>query len=155
LPFTVSIWEEVKRSLKLANGWNGDFVRECFQNWSFQNKSIRELAALICWFIWKDRNKKLFEERLPSAKRILFLATGSVVSKQINSAVSSKRLQPITFPEDKVLAWFDGASQHNGNLCGAGGVIKLNNLVEYRWTLNCISGTNSKAELMGAWASII
>ena len=74
--------------------------------------------------------------------------------KQIISVASSKRSQSTTFPEDKVLAWFDGASQFNGNQCGAGGVIKLNNLVEYRWTLNCISGTNSKAKLMGAWATI-
>jgi hypothetical protein len=154
-PFTVLIWERVKMSLNLANGWNGVTVIECFQNWSLQNNSIRELAAYICWFIWKDGNKKIFEERPPSANRILFLATGSVSPMHINVSVSSKILQPIFLPEDKALAWFDGASQLNEDLCGAGGIIKISDLVEYRWTLNCISGTNSKAELMGAWASII
>lgn len=67
---------------------------------------------------------------------------------------STKRLQPITFPEGKVLAWFDGALQVNMNKCGAGGVIRLNTPEEYRWTLNCISGSNSKAELMGAWRAM-
>jgi len=87
--------------------------------------------------------------------RILFLATGSVVTKQINTVVSSKRLQPISFPKDKVLSWFGGASQHNGYMCEVGAVIQINNLVEYRWTLSYISSTNYKEELMGAWASIV
>jgi ribonuclease HI len=51
--------------------------------------------------------------------------------------------------------WFDGAAQQNGKLSGVGGVIKINEQTEYRWTLNCGSGTNSKAELMGAWATLI
>ena len=61
-PFTILIWKKVKLSLKLENGWNEDKFLECFQNWYFQNNLIRELAAFIFWFIWKDRNKKLFEE---------------------------------------------------------------------------------------------
>jgi hypothetical protein len=146
---------ELKLALKLSIGWNGNSVNECFQNWSLQNYTIKALPAHICWYIWKDRNKKIFEDRSPSVDRIVYLATGSVGSLHIKQPDSSKRLSPIFLPADKAHAWFDGASQHNGDLCGAGGVLKIGDLLEYRWTLNCVSGTNSRAELMGAWASII
>lgn len=71
--------------------------------------------------------------------------------------------QPDTLPRlvttillvDKAHAWFDGAAQQSGNLCGARGVIKIDGLSKYRWTLNCVRGTNTRAELMGSWATLI
>jgi ribonuclease HI len=56
--------------------------------------------------------------------------------------------------EDKALTWFDRVAQLNGTLCGAGGVLKIDDHTKYRWTLNCGSDTNSRAELMGAWATL-
>jgi ribonuclease HI len=52
------------------------------------------------------------------------------------------------------MAFFDGASEAGGTNCGAGDVIKSCSLKEYRWFLNCGEGTNTKAELMGAWAAL-
>jgi len=40
-------------------------------------------------------------------------------------------------------------------MCGAGGVIKTPNSIVYRWFINCGSGTNTKEELMGVWATLI
>jgi ribonuclease HI len=40
-------------------------------------------------------------------------------------------------------------------MCGAGGVIKLPDSTVYRWFINCGIGTNTKAELMGVWATLI
>jgi ribonuclease HI len=51
-------------------------------------------------------------------------------------------------------AWFDGASQNSGSLCGAGGYFINCDGSRITWTLNCGFGTNTKAELLGAWASI-
>jgi ribonuclease HI len=53
------------------------------------------------------------------------------------------------------VAWFDGASQQGGALCGAGGEIVLNSHSCIRWTLNCGHGSNTKAELLGAWVSLV
>jgi ribonuclease HI len=39
-----------------------------------------------------------------------------------------------------------------GNNCGAGGHIRINGYKSYKWYFNCGSGTNTKAELLGAWA---
>jgi hypothetical protein len=37
---------------------------------------------------------------------------------------------------------------------GAGGAIKINEHLAYKWTLNCGHGTNTRAKLMGVWASL-
>jgi len=49
---------------------------------------------------------------------------------------------------------FDGATQINGQCSGVGGIIKLFASTIYKWYLNCGVGTNTKAELMGAWATL-
>jgi ribonuclease HI len=61
----------------------------------------------------------------------------------------------LVIPLDRVVAWFDGAAQQGGSPCGAGGKIALNSHTCFRWTLNCGQGTNMKAKLLGAWASLI
>jgi ribonuclease HI len=55
---------------------------------------------------------------------------------------------------DRICAWFDGAAQSNDNQCGVGGIIKLNETNECRWTLNCGGGSNMRAELFGAWSTL-
>jgi ribonuclease HI len=50
--------------------------------------------------------------------------------------------------------WFDGVAQENGILSGAGGIIKISRNTIYRWTFNCGMGTNTRAELLGVWATL-
>lgn len=45
----------------------------------------------------------------------------------------------------------DGAAASSGLNSGAGGVIRIKEICSYKWFLNCGSGTNTKAELLGAW----
>jgi ribonuclease HI len=40
-------------------------------------------------------------------------------------------------------------------LSGAGGVIRCNEQISYKWTFNCFEGTNTRAELLGVWATLI
>jgi ribonuclease HI len=87
-------------------------------------------------------------------QRIVYLAQGALGVMGKFHKVRIPRFTPTTLPVDKTLAWFDGAAQQNGLLSGVGGVIKLDDHKEYRWTLNCGKGTNSRAELMGAWATL-
>jgi len=53
-----------------------------------------------------------------------------------------------------IVCWFDGAAQLNDTLCGARGIIKTTGKTSYIWTLNCGQGTNTKAKLLGVWASL-
>jgi ribonuclease HI len=52
------------------------------------------------------------------------------------------------------ICWFDGVAQNNGTLCGVGGIIRTGGNTYYRWTLNCGMGANTRAELLGVWASL-
>jgi len=68
--------------------------------------------------------------------------------------VHTNRLSSHTLPSDKILGWFDGATQRNGKKSGTGGIIKINDHTVYKWTLNHGRGTNTKVELTGVWASL-
>jgi ribonuclease HI len=48
-----------------------------------------------------------------------------------------------------------GPAQLNGISCGAGGVIKSQDSTVIRWLFNCDRGTNTRAEILGAWASLV
>jgi ribonuclease HI len=61
----------------------------------------------------------------------------------------------ISFQVGDAFAWFDGASQVNGTLAGAGGIIKAQDSTIIRWMFNCGSGSNSRAELIVAWATLV
>jgi ribonuclease HI len=52
------------------------------------------------------------------------------------------------------LAFFDGASIVRGSGCGAGGSLKIIDGSVVRWFFNCGEGSNTKAELVGAWESL-
>jgi ribonuclease HI len=43
----------------------------------------------------------------------------------------------------------------NGTNSGAGGVIKLNDTSSITWTCNCGPGTNTRAEFLGVWETLL
>jgi hypothetical protein len=75
--FTITVWEEFKKVLKFNHGWNGNSLVECFQNWASQNSNYQALPAFICWNIWMDRNKSLFEDMNPSVQCVVYIVLGS------------------------------------------------------------------------------
>jgi hypothetical protein len=116
---------------------------------------LKTLPTYVCWYIWIDRNKSIFDDLRPSVQIIVFLSRSACGFHFESSQRKYLSESCAFFPADKTLAWFDGATQQNGLLSGAGGVIKIDDLREYRWILNCGKGTNTRAELMGAWATIV
>ena len=60
----------------------------------------------------------------------------------------------LTLPEGVTLACFDGATLSNGRCCVAGGFFKSHDTRITKRYLNCGVGTNTKAELMGLWATL-
>jgi ribonuclease HI len=53
------------------------------------------------------------------------------------------------------LNFFDGASIDGGENCGVGGSLKRLNALDVRWIFNCGEGSNTKAELVGAWTTFM
>ena len=149
------IWSNLASALKIISPWSGSSVQECFRIW-FKDNSIHKLLPVhLCWQVWKASNEAIFQDRSPSLFRISnhFLAEASSSSLIVKASPSFRH--SFVIPTDRTVAWFDGASQQGGDLCGARGEIVLNPHTSIRWTLNCGQGTNMKAELLGAWASLV
>jgi ribonuclease HI len=128
---------------------------QCFDNWlKLEKNNSGSLPVVTCWTIWLIRNKFLFESTIPSVQGALAQIRGLKVDSGAPSKYIPKRIQKppdLVFPN---VGWFDGASQNNGTMSGAGGIIKIGETTIYRWTFNCGLGSNTRAELLGAWATL-
>jgi ribonuclease HI len=73
-----------------------------------------------------------------------------------SSTIKDFHIKPVDFLLDpgSTLICFDGAALANGHCCGAGGTLKIHPFRVTKWFLNCGEGFNTKAELIGLWASL-
>jgi ribonuclease HI len=149
-----SVWHQIIASRNYNQMWNGTDFEDCVTNWS-NNKSVPcSLAALTCWFIWLERNTSVFEGKAPSVNRVIIRSFGALhirVEKQAPLALRSNRLLlPLEYP----LASFDGVAKSDGTCSGAGGILRESTRMAYKWFFNCGIGSNTKAELIGAWTTL-
>jgi hypothetical protein len=100
--------------------------------------------------LWLERNRCIFDSCSPSTQRVSIQISGMM--KPTSSQVLKRTHNRIKKTPDFIMesvCWFDGATQNNGLLSGAGGLLKTIGSTTYRWTLNCGQGTNTRAELLG------
>jgi hypothetical protein len=153
--FTRQVWHHVKASLNLAEQWLGPSTFSCFNSWCSRHQLYPSLPATVCWNVWLTRNAAIFDDKPPSVNLVTKLILSTVNRPSIPTTAQKLCRSSTTLPFDKAIAWFDGAAQLDGSLCGAGGHIFINSHTSYRWTLNGGQGTNTKVELLGAWDSLI
>lgn len=106
----------------------------------------------MCWEVWKWRNKRFFEGKEESAWRA---ATKSIISfKEVYKEKFQTRMKikkaPSLIPNWPI-SYFDGASQMDGEQCGVGVVMKLQDDRVYKLGLGCGIGTNTTGELLSLW----
>jgi hypothetical protein len=65
-PFTKEVWYRSIKHFSLPIAWSGSSITDCFSLWSTQKSAPPSLAVHICWQIWLERNRVIFEDRLPS-----------------------------------------------------------------------------------------
>jgi ribonuclease HI len=133
-------------------GWN--FFIDCWDSWTTNYSVSNRLAAITCWNIWNTRNKAIFEDKIPSAWDVVFRTLGSFTSAPCSQTFQITRQRPIILKNGFTCAQFDGASSAGGLNCGVGGFIIGQDSSRYRWYINCGEGTNTKAELLGAWTTL-
>jgi hypothetical protein len=153
-PFAKAVWNALTQDLNLKRSWMGVTLVECMKNWTKDKSVPSYLAAYAMWYIWQERNKTLFEDIKPSVKTVLYKILAHPLCKTTNPKDKLPKDIMIDVDLNTTLAWFDGAAKSDGSMCGAGGIIKVQKETVYKWKLNCGKGTNTKAELMGAWASL-
>jgi hypothetical protein len=154
-PFTLKLWKNLHIAYNLATNWGGNSLNNCFEDWVKVEKLYKTLPIIVCWYLWLERNKCIFDSCLPSAMRVCIQIRGMM--KPSSCQLQTRTHNRIKKTPDIILdniCWFDGATQLNGTLCVEGGVIKTIGKTSYRWTLNCGQGSNTRAKLLGVWASL-
>jgi hypothetical protein len=58
---------EDKKELKNLAIWEGNTLNDCLENWVKREVVYKTLPAIICWYVWLERNNVLFEGRIPSS----------------------------------------------------------------------------------------
>jgi hypothetical protein len=109
---------------------------------------------LVCWFVWLERNKKVFENGNPSVSAVVYKTLGIVANSTTPTKVAIQKKVKIHLQGGTPAGWFDGATQSNGLQSGAGGLLRITENSYYKWTFNCGPGTNTRAELLGVWATL-
>jgi ribonuclease HI len=152
--FTKEVWNRLLQHFSLSFSWTGATISDCFSSWYFEKAAPLSLAAYVCWQIWTERNKVIFEDASPSSLAVFhrILATFHWQPSTVK-ALPYKAVE-FNLAEGYTLACFDGAAQSTGLCCGAGGTFKTHPSRITKWFINCGAGTNTKAELMGLWASL-
>jgi hypothetical protein len=64
--FSRQVWENIALVLKLKTKWDGPTLSDCFDSWAKREHNLMHLPSLVCWTIWLDRNKAIFENGTPS-----------------------------------------------------------------------------------------
>jgi ribonuclease HI len=112
------------------------------------------LAAHTCWQLWAERNSATFENRPPSVSAVLHRILSNFQWQASSIKTFPHKICDITLAVGHTLACFDGAASSNGLCCGAGGFFKSHPRKITKWFLCCGEGTNTKAELLGLWATL-
>jgi hypothetical protein len=154
--FSRQVWKKIVLILKLQTIWDGTSLPNCFDRWAQKEHKHMHLPSLICWAIWLERNKMIFECGTPSVSVAAYKALG--IFNTWNVALANKPTPQHTLKvhvlEDTYIGWFDGATLSDGSQSGVGGVIKTTQNTYYKWTFNCGPGTNTREKLLGAWATL-
>jgi len=153
-PFTNAVWLQLYKIYHLKIQWDGTTVSDYFNKWTTKKSVLASLAAIVCWHIWIERNKTLFEDLTPSQLSVVHKISVTFSWQPTIINPIPNRVCDITQTEGFTLAGFDGAAQANGECCGAGVFFKSHATRITKWVLNCGAGTNTKVELLGLWASL-
>ena len=158
--FTCGVWVRVLHTLKFTGNWQGDSISDCFKNWIQQNSHFPHLPVFLCSIIWLERNLVLFENGIPSIQRASYrtlsflrdFCTEKKRKKPRRQLLRDVTRDPTSWFDREVSGWFDGAASTSGQNNGVGGIIKKSYFRTFKWYFNCGPTTNTRAELLGAWA---
>jgi ribonuclease HI len=154
--FTRQVWNKIAHDYHITSAWNGISISDCFSHWTSSERIHKCLPPLVNWFIWLARNKLIFDNKSPTINFVAYKSLGLHQNWKDIHPIKGKTKTLISpfIAEDISTGWFDGAAQRSGALSGVGGLIRINENSLYRWTFSCGSGTNTRAELLGAWATL-
>lgn len=112
------------------------------------------LPSLVSWFVWMERNKKVFENGNTSVSAVVYKTLGIAINSTTETKIAIPKKVKIYLQGGTPEGWFDGTTHSNRLQSGAGGLLRLSENSYYKWTFNCGPGTNTRAELLGVLATL-
>lgn len=89
-------------------------------------RAWKEFLCFISWEIWKLRNRVTFDFVIKSTMQVSNRAIGCFKEYNLEKLVKRKRnIEAPLVSSFQVTRYFDGASQEDGHVCGAEGIICL------------------------------
>jgi hypothetical protein len=112
------------------------------------------LPSIISWHVWLERNKVLFENGRPSICSVVCKSLGGVDRHLILRKCQLP--DPLCLYPKRFLQRAGSMEQHTQmvNKVELEGCLGSMNIV-FKWTFNCGPGTNTRAELLGVWETLI
>jgi ribonuclease HI len=153
-PFSKAVWQQASNFFSLQIPWRGSSINDAFTRWFSAISAPHSLVIHFGWQLWLERNRVLFEGAKPSLHRVYFKTLFSFKLKQDTRSFPPPRAMFLDLAEGHTLAFFDGAAQTNGARCGAGGFFKTHQSRTTYWFINCGTGSNTKAKLLGLWTTL-
>jgi hypothetical protein len=123
-PFAKTVWNIIIKDLNIKCHWTQSTLFDCIKNWYEDKSSPTQISTLIYWHIWHERKRVIFEDSSPSILDMIYKTKCLINRTNTHLKDRLPQVLMITYKTDLALAWFDGAMQRDGILCGAGGVIK-------------------------------
>jgi ribonuclease HI len=152
--FSRAVWQRILTHFSLNLHWEAASVLDCFLLWSKEKSAPVSLAAHACWQLWIERNKAVFDDRTPSAHSVTRRILSSFSWQPSTVKALPLQVCEINLKQGFTLACFDGAAHSSGLCCGAGGIFRFHSSRVTKWFINCGAGSNTKAELLGLWATL-
>jgi hypothetical protein len=118
--FCREVWLRINKELKYLVVWEGNTLNDCLENWVKREVVYKMLPAIICWYVWLERNNVIFEGRIPSSFFVV-----CKVKETLPYWATFEEVLPSNTSESEsfspTVSWFDGAADLNDHRCGAGG----------------------------------
>jgi hypothetical protein len=115
-PFTKVVWNRLYSIYNLKFQWVGTSVSDCFNEWSLKKAAPVSLAAIVCWNIWLERNKVIFEDHTPSQLSVVKRISVSFSWQPAVTKNIPRRVCDFIHIEGATMACFDGALSLPGSV---------------------------------------
>ena len=109
-------------------------------------KKFDSLPTVVSWGIWIHRNHSIFEDKVATPQLVASNLV-AIANHFLTTQKSPRNRIPVQEVIDKTYPWgyFDGAAQGDPTMCGAGGVLFLEEGDHFRARWGLGEGTNNKA----------
>ena len=138
------MWSCILKVINIINDWEGTNLIICYDKWISQSSEFSTLPTIVCWNIWLERNRAIFEDTNPTVESIVFKSCGSFNKSSMTMKVALPRtIQSIQLTRETA-GFFYGVVLANGTNSGVGGVITLSDKSSITRTCNYGPGTNTR-----------